>query len=64
MVHKKKHWLLTEHLQGNPYLLTLRVVKFAAQHNHPIRRSAFRVIIPQDLTLVRKDMVGLSQQSR
>ena len=40
-VHKKKHWLLTEHLGGNPYLLTWRVVKFAAQHRKPIRRSAF-----------------------
>ena len=41
IVHKKKHWLLTEHLGGNPYLLTWRVVKFAAHHNKPIRRSAF-----------------------
>ena len=41
IVHKKKHWLLTEHLGGNPYLLTWRVVMFAAQHNKPIRRSAF-----------------------
>ena len=41
IVHKKKHWLLTEHIGGNPYLLTWRVVKFAAQHNKPIRRSAF-----------------------
>ena len=41
IVHKKKHWLLTEHLEGNPYLLTWRVVKFAAQHKKPIRRSAF-----------------------
>ena len=41
VVHKKKHWLLTEHLRGNPYLLTWRVVKFAVQHNKPIRRSAF-----------------------
>ena len=41
IVHKKKHWLLTEHLGGNPYLLTWRVVKFAAQHNKPIKRSAF-----------------------
>ena len=41
IVHKKKHWLMTEHLGGNPYLLTWRVVKFAAQHNKPIRRSAF-----------------------
>ena len=41
IVHKEKHWLLTEHLGGNPYLLTWRVVKFAAQHNKPIRRSAF-----------------------
>ena len=41
IVNKKKHWLLTEHLRGNPYLLTWRVVKFAAQHNKPIRRSAF-----------------------
>ena len=41
IVHKKKHWLLTEYLGGKPYLLTWRVVKFAAQHNKPIRRSAF-----------------------
>ena len=41
IVHKKKHWLSTEHLGGNPYLLTWRVVKFAAQNNKPIRRSAF-----------------------
>ena len=41
IVHKKKNWLLTEHIGGNPYLLTWRVVKFAAKHNKPIRRSAF-----------------------
>ena len=41
IVHKKKNWLWTEHLGVNPYLLTWRVVKFAAQHNKPIRRSAF-----------------------
>ena len=41
IVQKKKHLSLTEHLGGNPYLLTWRVVKFAAQHNKPIRRSAF-----------------------
>ena len=41
IVHKKKHWLLTEYLGGNPYLLTWRVVKFAVQHNKPIKRSAF-----------------------
>ena len=41
IVHKKKYWLLTEHLGGNPYLLTWSVVKFAAQHNKSIKRSAF-----------------------
>ena len=41
IIHKKKHWLLTEHLGGNPYLLTWRVVKLAAQRNKPIKRSAF-----------------------
>ena len=40
VVHKNKHWLLAEYLGGNPYLLTWRVVKFADQHNNPIRRSA------------------------
>ena len=40
-VHKKKHWFSTEHSSTNPYLLVWRVLKFAAQHRKPIRRSAF-----------------------
>jgi len=41
LAHKKKHWLLTEHSSLNPYLLIWRVLKFAAKHRKPIRRSAF-----------------------
>ena len=41
IVHKKKYLLLTERLGDNPYLLTWRVVKFAAQHSKPMRRRAF-----------------------
>ena len=40
-VHKKKHWFSTEHSSTNPYLLVWRVLKFAAQHQKPIRQSAF-----------------------
>ena len=39
--HKKKHWLFTEGIGGNPYRLTWGVGKFALQHKKPLRRSAF-----------------------
>ena len=41
ILHKKKHWLFTEGIGGNPYKLTWGVVKFAIQHKKPLRRSAF-----------------------
>ena len=41
ILHKKKHWLFTEGITGNPYRLTWGVVKFALQHKKPLRRSAF-----------------------
>ena len=41
ILHKKKHWLFTEGIGGNPYRLTWGVVKFALQHKKPLRRSAF-----------------------
>ena len=41
ILHKKKHWLFTEGIGGNPYRLTWDVVKFALQHKKPLRRSAF-----------------------
>ena len=41
ILHKKKHWLFTEGIGGNPYRLTWGVMKFALQHKKPLRRSAF-----------------------
>ena len=41
ILRKKKHWLFTEGIGGNPYRLTWGVVKFALQHKKPLRRSAF-----------------------
>ena len=41
ILHKKKHWLFTEGIGGNPYKLTWGVVHFALQHKKPLRRSAF-----------------------
>ena len=42
IVHKyKRHWFMIDQASRNPYKLVYRVVKFAAQHNKPIRRSAF-----------------------
>ena len=37
ILHKKKHWLFTEGIGGNPYRLTWGVVKFALQHKKPLR---------------------------
>ena len=41
ILRKKKDWLFTEGIRGNPYRLTWGVVKFALQHKKPLRRSAF-----------------------
>ena len=41
-VHKyKRHWFMIDQASRNPYKLVYRVIKFAAQHKTPIRRSAF-----------------------
>ena len=37
----KRNWFLIESGFGNPYKLVFKVVKFAKEHSHPIRRSAF-----------------------
>ena len=42
IIHKYKcHWFMIDQASRNPYKLVYRVVKFAAQHKTPIRRSAF-----------------------
>jgi len=41
VIYRKRHWLETEHIVSNPYLLIWSVIKFAAHHRKPIRRSAF-----------------------
>ena len=42
IVHKyKRHWFMIDQASRNPYKLVYKVVKFAAQHKTPIRRSAF-----------------------
>ena len=41
-VHKyKRHWFMIDQASRNPYKLVYKVIKFAAQHKTPIRRSAF-----------------------
>ena len=41
-VHKyKRHWFMIDQASRNPYKLVYKVVKFAAEHKTPIRRSAF-----------------------
>ena len=37
----KRNWFLIESGFGNPYKLVFKVMKFAKEHSHPIRRSAF-----------------------
>ena len=37
----KRHWFLIDSGSRNPYKLVYKVIKFAAQHESPIRRSAF-----------------------
>ena len=37
----KRHWFLIDSGSRNPYKLVYKVIKFAAQHKSPIRRSAF-----------------------
>ena len=37
----KHHWFLIDSGSRNPYKLVYKVIKFAAQHKSPIRRSAF-----------------------
>ena len=42
IVHKyKRHWFMIDQAARNPYKLVYKVIKFAAQHKTPIRRSAF-----------------------
>ena len=42
IVHKyKRHWFMINQASRNPYKLVYKVIKFAAQHKTPIRRSAF-----------------------
>ena len=37
----KRKWFLIESGFGNPYKLVFKVLKFAKEHSHPVRRSAF-----------------------
>ena len=37
----KHHWFLVESGFKNPYKLVYKVIKFASEHKHPVRRSAF-----------------------
>ena len=37
----KRHWFYNEPGFQNPYKTVFKVIKFAKEHNHPIRRSAF-----------------------
>ena len=41
MQRYKRNWFLIESGFENPYKLVFKVVKFAKEHSHPIRRSAF-----------------------
>ena len=41
-IYRYKHkWFETNTVSRNPYKLVFRVIKFAKEHSHPIRRSAF-----------------------
>ena len=37
----KRHWFYNEPGFQNPYKTVFKVIKFAKEHNHPLRRSAF-----------------------
>ena len=41
IAHYKREWFLIDSGSRNPYKLVYKVIKFAAQHKSPIRRSAF-----------------------
>ena len=41
IARKKKHWFVMDNFRKNPYRLVYNVLKFAIQHNKPVRRSAF-----------------------
>ena len=41
IAYYKRHWFLIDFGSRNPYKLVYKVIKFAAQHKSPIRRSAF-----------------------
>ena len=41
IARRKRHWFLIDSGSRNPYKLVYKVIKFAAQHKSPIRRSAF-----------------------
>ena len=39
--HGRKSWFFTEVRRKNPYKTVFKVIKFARNHSHPLRRSAF-----------------------
>ena len=41
IARRKRHWFMVDSGSRNPYKLVYKVIKFAAQHKTPIRRSAF-----------------------
>ena len=41
IAHYKCQWFMVDSGSRNPYKLVYKVIKFAAQHNSPIRCSAF-----------------------
>ena len=40
-IRRKRQWFMIDSGSRNPYKLVYKVIKFAAQHKSPIRRSAF-----------------------
>ena len=59
---KKKHWFVMDNFRKNPYRLVYNVLKFAIQHNKPVRRSAFTYCenkLPSRLDFSKKRYGGL-----
>ena len=57
----KHHWFLIDSGSNNPYKVVYKVLKFAKNHTHPIRRSAFAYCedeLPSRLDLGKKKYGG------
>ena len=57
----KRQWFLIDTGSRNPYKLVYRVIKFAAQHKAPIRRSAFTYCedeLPSRMDLAKEKYCG------